>query len=158
MHLIDRTAVGHMLAVNATGKIALYQAFLGGSLILTLPIAWLFVHLNWGVYATGWAMVTTMMCCAWGRVWFARTIAGMSAWHWIRKILLPLAVVFGLSLMAGALPRFLLKPGLARVVLTTILCEVVLVSLSWKFLLNEHEKAVLLQKLRPWKSVIRNMV
>ncbi len=152
MHIIDRTAVGHMLAVNATGKIALYQAFLGGSLIMTLPIAWLFIHLHWGIYAVGWAMILTMMFCAWGRVWFARTIAGLSAWYWMKKILLPLAALFALTLAVGYLPRFVLKPSLMRVAITTALCETVLVGLSWKFLLDEHMKSVLLQKLRPWKA------
>ena len=152
MHLIDRTAVGHMLAVNATGKIARYQAFLGGSLILTLPLAWLFLRLRLGVYSVGWAMVFTMMLCAWGRVWFARTIAGMSAWHWVKKVFLPLAAIFSVTLAVGSLPRFFLAPNLLRVVVTTILCEAVLITLSWKFLLAESEKATLLNKIRPWKA------
>ena len=152
MHIIDRTSVGHMLAVNATGKIALHQAFLGGSLIMTLPIAWLFIHFHWGIYATGWAMILTIVFCAWGRVWFARTIAGLSAWYWVKKILLPLAALFALALAVGYLPHLVLKPSLMRIALTTALCEAVLVGLSWKFLLDEHMKSILLQKLRPWKA------
>lgn len=146
MHLIDRTATGHMLAVAATGKIALYQAFLGGSLILTLPVAWLFVHLNWGIYATGWAMILTMMLCAWGRVWFARTIAGMSAWYWVKKIFFPLVILFVLVLVIGWLPRLWLQEGLLRVGVTTILCELVLIGLAWVGVLDGREKEVVIQK------------
>lgn len=156
MHLIDRTAVGHMLAVAATGKIALYQAFLGGSLILTLPLAWLFVHLQWGIYATGWAMVLTMMLCAWGRVWFARTIAGMSARLWFRKILLPLSLLFAMTLGAGWLPRFVLSSSLTRVGMTTLVCELTLLGLAWSFLLDASEREVVRRELvrmkgRVWK-------
>lgn len=152
MHLVDRTAVGHMLAVTATGRIALYQAFLGGSLILTLPIAWLFIHLNWGIYATGWAMVLTMMFCAWGRVWFARTRAGMSARQWAHGVLLPLALVFVLTLGVGSLPRYVMTPGLLRIGVTTFLCEVVLVGLAWVFMMNVSERAVVLQRLACLKA------
>ncbi len=152
MHIIDRMAVGHMIAVNATGKIALYQAILGGSLIMTLPIAWLFVHLGWGIYATGWSLILTMIFCALGRVWFARTIAGLSAWYWLKNTFLPLTALFSLTLAVGCLPQFVFKPTFMRIVLTTILCEIVLGSLSWKFLLDEHAKTVLLKRLCPWKA------
>lgn len=155
MHLIDRTAVGHMLAVTATGKIALYQAFLGGSLILTLPVAWLFVHLNWGIYATGWAMILTMMLCAWGRVWFTRTIAGMSARLWVRKILFPLALLFAVTLGAGWLPRLVLSAGLARVGMTTLVCELTLFGLSWSLLLDASERGVFVRKFMQLKERIR---
>ncbi len=148
MHLIDRTAVGHMLAVAATGKIAAYQAFLGGSLILTLPLAWLFVRLNWGIYATGWAMILTMMLCAWGRVWFARTIAGLSAWHWLKKIFLPLAAIMGCTLALGALPRLVLPAGWLRLGATTLACETALGALAWRFVLDGQEKNFICYKLK----------
>ena len=146
MHLIDRTAVGHMLAVAATGKIALYQAFLGGSLILTLPVAWLFVHLKWGIYATGWAMVLTMMLCAWGRVWFARTITGMSARYWVKRIFLPLAGVAGVVLALGSLPRLALPTGWLRLGATTLVCEAALLGLVWLCVLDVREKELIVQR------------
>ena len=147
-HLVDRTAVGHMLAVAATGKIAAYQAFLGGSLILTLPLAWLFVRLHWGIYATGWAMILTMMLCAWGRVWFARTIAGLSAWHWLKKIFLPLAAVMGCTLALGALPRLALPAGWLRLGATTLACETALGALAWGCVLDGQEKNFICYKLK----------
>lgn len=152
MHLVDRTAVGHMLAVTATGRIALYQAFLGGSLILTLPIAGLFIHLNWGIYATGWAMFLTMMLCAWGRVWFARTRAGMSARQWAYGVLRPLALILILTLGVGFLPRYVMTPGLFRIGVTTFLCESTLIGLSWKFLTDASERESMRKRLAYWKG------
>ena len=70
----------------------------------------------------------------------------------ILKEILPLAALFALALVVGYLPHFVLKPSLMRIALTTALCEAVLVGLSWKFLLDDHMKSVLLQKLRPWKA------
>jgi len=152
MHLIDRTAVGHMLAVAATGKIAAYQAFLGGSLILTLPLAWLFVRLNWGIYATGWAMILTMMLCAWGRVWFARTIAGMSARHWLKRIFLPLAGTVACTLALGRLPRLALPAGWLRLGATTLVCEAALAGFAWLCVLDAREKDRVVQKCAALKA------
>ena len=79
MVVIDKSSIGHMIAVNAKGKIAAYQFFLGGALILTLPVAWIFVELNLGVYSIGVALVLMVAVSALGRVWFARRLAGMSS-------------------------------------------------------------------------------
>ena len=140
MHLIDRTSGGHMLAVNASGKIATYQAFLGGALIMTLPIAWLFLYINLGIYSVGWAMVATVVACALGRVWFARSIVGMSAREWFFRTLAPLVVLYFVSTVVGYLPHYIMQGSLARVVVTTFLTESVLLPLSWFLLLGMEER------------------
>lgn len=151
MHLIDRTAVGHMVAVAATGRIAVYQAFLGGSLILTLPLAWLLLYMNLGIYATGWAMLLTMAVCAWGRVWFARTIAGMSAWYWVKRVLLPLSVSFAVVLAVGYVPHLLMSTGFVRICVTSLVCELLLFGCVWMIVLDSDEKRIVRNKAQRLK-------
>ncbi len=148
MVVIDKTAVGHMLAVNANGKIARYQAVLGTSLILTLPIAWLFVESGLGVYSAGYAMILTMMFCAWGRVWFARTLVGMSACYWLFHILLPIAFLIAASGAIGFLPRLWLPPSFSRVLFTTLLTEAALIPLAWFLILDQEERLFVLEKVK----------
>lgn len=140
MYLIDRTSVGHMLAVNASGKIAGYQAFLGGALILTLPLAWVFLKACLGVYSVGWAMIVTICLCAWGRVWLARAIVGLSARKWLFKIMIPLALLLALALVAGLIPRLVLSASFLRVILTTLVTEFALLPLAWFLLLDASER------------------
>ncbi|MBQ9693825.1 MAG: hypothetical protein IJV69_03630 [Kiritimatiellae bacterium] len=155
MVLIDKTAVGHMLAVNARGKIALYQAVLGGALLLTLPLAWLWVSLDWGVYAVGWAMIATMMLCAWGRVWFARSLVGMSARYWFFHIFIPLGILGAISGAVGLLPRLWMAASIWRIGVTGMLIEATLLPLVWLLLLDAEERnfvkakvAQLMQKMK----------
>ena len=140
MVVIDKTAVGHMLAVNACGKIALYQAVLGGALLLTLPLAWLWVALGWGVYAVGWAMIATMMLCAWGRVWFARSLVGMSAAYWLFRIFIPLCIIGAMSGAVGLLPRLWMTASIWRIGVTGMLIETTLLPLAWFLLLDAEER------------------
>lgn len=147
MIVVDKTAVGHMLAVNANGRVARYQAVLGTTLILTLPLAWLFVAWGWGVYSVGWAMVLTMMGCAWGRVWFARKLVGMSARHWLFRIFLPLVLLTVFSGGIGLLPRLLFPPSFFRVCLTGAVTEAVLLPVAWCLLLDHDEKTFFTDKL-----------
>lgn len=155
MTLVDKTAVGHMLAVNANGRIARYQAVLGTSLILTLPIAWLFVRLGWGIYSVGYAMILTMMFCAWGRVWFARRLVGMSARHWLFRIFLPLVALAALCGAVGLLPRVWMGPSLGRIVATGLCVEVALLPLAWLLILDGEERAFVTERLGKWCARFR---
>lgn len=147
MNIIDKLAIGQMLCVNANGKVALYQGFLGTSLVLTLPLAWLLIVLGASPCAAGWAMVVTMVFCVTGRVWFARSLVGMGATHWVRHVVLPIAVLTVLCGTIGYLPQFLMGPSLLRIGVTTALVEAVLIPLSWFLVLNRDERAFVRSKL-----------
>ena len=147
--LIDKSAVGHMLAVNAKGKIAMYQAVLGTSLLLSLPIAWLFCALGYGVYSVVVALFLTMAFCAIGRVWFARTLAGMSARYWVFSIILPVFTVTALGTVAGLLARLFMVESFARIVVTAIFCEAAFIPLVWFVLFDKTEREFVLRKI-PW--------
>ena len=140
MTVVDKMAVGHMICVNANGKIAAYQAFLGSSLVATLPIAWILIESGVGVYSVGWAMVTTMTICALGRVWFARRLVGMSAWYWLKRVCMPLILLIAICLVVGLVPRLFLPQSFLRVCTTTALVEIVLIPFSWFLILDASEQ------------------
>lgn len=148
MTFINKSTAGHMLAVEAGGKIAAYQTVLGGSLILTLPIAWLFVEKNYGFVSVGYAMVLTMTLCAWGRVWFARTLVGMSARYWLKGIMLPVVLVSVIVIAAGYCMRFFVDSGLSRLCVTTFVCEITLLPLAWWVLLDVVEREFVNSRLK----------
>lgn len=146
--VIDKSTAGQMLAVAAKGKIAAYQTFLGGSLILTLPLAWFMVAKECGFLSIGCAMVLTMMMCSWGRVWFARRLVGMSARYWLFRIMIPTAIV---SLVAGGfgyLARFAMNPNPMRIGLATILCELAFIPLAWFLLLDCKERDYIAMRVK----------
>lgn len=147
MDIIDKSAAGHMLAVAAKGKIAAYQTFLGGSLILTFPLAWIMVVKGWGFVSIGLAMIITMAICAWGRVWFARKLVGMSARYWLFKIMFPMVIVVCVVGAMGYMPRLVLASGLMRILATSVICEVLLIPLAWFVLLDASERLYLTNRI-----------
>lgn len=146
--VVDQSSVGHMMAVNARGKIAAYQAFLGGSLLMTLPLAWLFLAAGQGVCSVGAALLATTVVCAWGRVGFARGLVGMSARHWLSRIMFPVGAVAAACLAAGCLPRLWMAPSLGRVAATTAVCEAVFLGLTWFALFDPEERRFATGKAR----------
>lgn len=138
--LVDKASIGQMVACNSTGRIALYQAVGGSALILTLPVAWLFVALGWGVYFVGVAFVIMVAVNTCSRVIFSRRLCGMSCKYWLFHILLP---VFGVSCLSGCLGaslKIFLGSSLIRLLLSTMIVVGTLILFSWYFVLDDAER------------------
>ena len=149
-HLIDRLSVGHMLAVNAAGRVATYQAFLGTSLIMAIPVACIFMFLNLGVVSIPIAIVLTGSICSLGRVVFAQKLVGMSIRFWFARILFPISVVFAAALVMGLVPRLYLAQSFTRVVVSSVVIESVLLCGTWLLVLDVNERSVVQTKLISW--------
>lgn len=145
--LIDKSSIGQMVAVNAKGKVAIYQSFLGTALILTLPTAWALICMKIGVCSIGYAFLLCTALSAWGRVYFARTLVGMSARHWMLKIFLPIVISMLVSTLVGLVPRLSLPPSVARIIVTTVCVETTLLPLAWFVVLSENERKYLRNKI-----------
>ena len=149
MHLMDVSTQGHMVAVNASGRVKEYQLNMTVISILTLPIAILTVWLGGGVYALGIVLICVRISISLRRVYYARIFAGLSAWHWVKGVVVPLGVAIVLAGLAACLPRLLMGPSFGRIVITTLMAEAVLLPLSWYVVLNAeerefvHDKAIL---------------
>lgn len=112
--LIDRLTTGFMLAVSAHGRIAAYQATVGASLVLTLPIAW--IGLNAGLPATsvGFAFILTMIITSLGRAFWARKLFGMPLSDWLLKVVLGCTVVASSSFAFALIPHFGMESSFLR--------------------------------------------
>lgn len=152
--IVDQSTVGHMLAVNARGKIALYQAILGGLLLLTLPVAWFCSVLGGNIYWVVGAMLTLTMFSAWGRVWFARSLVGMSARYWLFHIFLPIGITSSVSSVIAFFPRYIFPESIGRIVLTTLISEMVFLPMIWFFVLNIDERQMVLGKIHQLSSKV----
>lgn len=140
MLAVDKLTVGHMILVNASGKIAAYQAVLGSLAILTLPIAGIAVRLGGGVVAIAWTLVSVAAIKSVGRAIFAWRLVGLGVRHWFCEVVLPVVGVTMLSVGAGCVPRLWFDTSFGRIVLTTLCTLVVFVPVAWFFVLSPEEK------------------
>lgn len=147
MFLIDKSTIGHMVAIHATGRIAAYQTILGGALIATLPLAWLFAALGFGIYSICFAMVLMLTICAWGRLIFAWRILSMPTYVWIREVLLPMVLSLLVSALSTLIVREILAEGFSRLCVTVVVCEMELLPIAWFIALNSDERGYLVSKM-----------
>jgi hypothetical protein len=140
MLLIDKLTFGHMILVAAHGRIALYQAMLGTVFILTLPIAWLLVKAGIGITSVGIAFLATVSVASIGRVFFCRSLFGMSPKAWLMRVVTPIMVLVTVAGSLGGLCVWAFPPGVLRVCLTVAVTEAVILSFGWRGVFDAKER------------------
>lgn len=147
MHLIGESSAGHMVAVNASGKIVGYHIVLCSINIFLIPTCVL-VGLIWrNVYMIMAVVIIFEVLMTIGRLCFARIHVGTSIRSWIRYVVLPSVMVVAVCGVIGWLPQQLLEASFLRVCLTTAMCEIVLLPMLWFVVLNEEERLFLREKI-----------
>lgn len=148
-HIVQTCTVGHMVAVNASGRIATYQVVLSIINVFTVPLA-IVAGLMWrNVYIVMGVVVIMEGINSIGRILFARYIVGTSIRAWINGVFCPLFFSISTCAIIGCFPHFVMQSSFARVCITTIVCEVVLLPLVWKVLLSRSEREFIVAKMGP---------
>ena len=146
--LIEKLASGHHIAICAKGKVALYQFVAGLFSLLTIPFALVLLLVKHSPYAVGASLSISAAIYALIRVYFARTLAGMSSIEWIRRVLVPIALVLVVSVGLALLPRLWVDQCVWRVFLTTGCAEIGLFGVACWLLFDAEEKGVLVAKVK----------
>lgn len=143
--LLDKLSTGYMLAVNAKGVIAAYQATVGTCLVLTIPLAWVFLELGAEPTSVGLAFIIAMAGVSAGRVLWARRLLGVPIWHWLRDVLLPVGAVTLAASSSALLTRWLLSPSFSRLALVTLASVLTTIATAWFLALNATERSAVKQ-------------
>jgi len=146
--LVDRSTTGYMMAVNARGKVAGYQATVGGSLVLTLPLAWVFLKLGYPPTSVGSAFIITAAICSVGRVLWVRRLFGEPVEKWVGGVLLPCIVVGAAATLAALVPHWLMSTSFIRLVCVSGLSVAGSLLATWFLAFDSSEHAFIRQNRR----------
>jgi len=145
--VIEKFTGGHITAVNASGRIAIFQLVRGIMRSLVLPLAVLPAFWGWGPLAVAIALPISVLLVDIGDVWIARSRVGMSAALWVRDIILPILIVVVCSCVFGAIPRSFMPPSFVRVILTTLFVIGSLLPCAWFVVFTNTERTEIFGKV-----------
>jgi O-antigen/teichoic acid export membrane protein len=152
--VVDSATVGHMMAVNASGKIAGYQLTVGTIGVLSIPLGWYFIRCGYGPYGVGAALLITYVVCSLGRVWWSARILGMSAKRWILDVVLRCGSAASIAILFGAIPHVCLAPSLSQLLLSLAASVITLAACGWIFVFRPSEREFVIRQLkRVWRIV-----
>jgi len=131
--LIESISYAYMAAIQATGKIRLYQAVTGGLLLLTLPVSYGFLKWGFPPQITMYVAMTTALSAQISRVVFMNRLVGMSIAKYMSNVVCRIAIVSLATTLPCCLLSSLFDEGLLRV-FVSVVCVVTFGGLSVYFL------------------------
>ena len=146
--VIEKLGLGHHVAISARGKIGAYHSVVGTTFFLSIPLALGFVWLGCGPVSVGYMFIASFTLVSIERVIFARSLVNMPVAGYVRKVLLPLAVFFALSLIAAVGITCLLPPSFGRICLATAVSLAVMLSVGWLYVLDAEERGYVFSVLK----------
>lgn len=115
--LIDSLSYALMSAAQATGKIKQYQSTVGGIMLLSLPVSYVFLKMNYPPQSVMYIAIVTSLVCLFLRLILLKKMVGLSIKKYLKQIILSITLV---SIFAYIFPMILifnLNEGLCRFLL-----------------------------------------
>ena len=140
--VVARISDGHWIAIFALGRIFRFQICESICFFLRFLIAWMLVLFGFDLLGVGIAYLLTGIGTILVKLWYGRTLCGLSVREWTCTVFLPLAAAAAVCIGIGFLPRLFLQETFGRILLTTGIVELTLLPLIWHFAFTEEERAV----------------
>ncbi len=127
----------------ATGRIRNYQIVVGGTLLLNLPVSYLFLRAGCAPAVTVAVAIFISQICMFLRLWFLRSMMGLPMRAFIREVYLRVLMVTALSLLLPAAAYIFMDSSLMRFMVISVLAFVSTVVTAWFVGCDASERAML---------------
>lgn len=144
MFMLEKTTLGQYVLLQAIGKIAKEELYVGILYSLSIVCAWVFIQMGQGISAIGWACVCTMAISRFCVVYLVKKYLFIPISHWLYKIILPYILLIIVSLLFSYLIVFLFDESIYRVIINFISNFCIVSLSSYYFFLEPEEKKYLL--------------
>lgn len=135
-----------VIANQATGKVKVYQAVVGGILLLIVPISYVVLKLGAPAYSVFIVHFVIESIAQFSRMYMLRKLINLPIRRYITNIYLPIFYVIALSIVLPIFVKINYNEGLTRLILVSLTC-ILSTSLSAYFLgLTKHERDFLTNK------------
>jgi len=152
--LINQLTIGLQSGLQATGKIKVYQAVVGTTLLFNLPIAYFFLKSGFPPYSViiSYAFIEACACCL--RLFFINKIAQLSYKEYFQKVflkeLIPVVSVVAVCLLMTRTLHFQY-----RFIATILVSGLVFMVMIYFTGLCADEKEMILNLMRKTKSTLQ---
>lgn len=151
--VIEKSTLGHQMAIHATGKVAWWQLTGGIVNMLVFPASWFFAFSGMGPVSAAVAWVLCPMVTFSLNLFFARRLVDMPIRRYVLRVLLPLFFTALIAVGAGAASALTLPMAWWRILVTTAVSLLVLLPCAWRFVLDAEERTFVMAKVKGLRRV-----
>lgn len=135
-----------VIANQATGKVKVYQAVVGGLLLLILPISYIVLKMGAPAYSVFIVHFCVESVAQFARMYMLRNMIDLPLWSYVKNIYLPIMGVVVLSVVLPLLVYNNMQEGIIRLLAVGMTC-VLSVALTSLFIgMTRNERTFLIDK------------
>lgn len=146
-HAVENLSIGYAASIDAKGKIRGYVLTQGIMLIATFPMAWM-AYIFWKspVLAVSSLMLTSTLVM-FARVYWVKILFNFSSLAWVKKVLIPCAIVAVFPCIICCLFQIFLEHSTQNFLISSILSVLSILYISWYYGIDFDERKFVLQKV-----------
>ena len=142
--LLFQLSSGVALTIDAVGKIKVYRLVLSAVLILNLPVAYMVLKCGFRPEMVIVSILIIEILCLYVRLYFAKKIAFFPVRDYIKQCLFPMTIIILGALGICFIFTLIIERSFWRIILTSVISSLMLVLLTYYFVLSNKERDVLL--------------
>lgn len=147
---------GYWMAIMGIGRgVGKYSWWVGWSGIAAFAITAVLFYSGLGMMSVCVALLIGKLITLGCRLYLGKELVGLNPKIWLRDVCFPIVATSCIVALVGAIPLVVLEASCLRVVVTTLLCESVLLPMTWYFVLSSEERVFLLSRISVYKNKIR---
>lgn len=140
INLLTQMSVGIMTAVQAGGKIALYQFTMGIIWFLNLPLGYLCLRLGYPPYSVLIVVCIMEIIALFMRLWFAYKLVQFPVWAFVKRIFSSFSFVLLVAYFIGLKICFYMKSDWLRLSLVVIVVDLIILLGTYLCILSKKER------------------
>ena len=135
-----------VIANQATGKVKVYQAVVGGLLLLILPISYIVLKMGAPAYSVFIVHFCVESVAQFARMYMLRNMIDLPLWSYVKNIYLPIMGVVLLSVVLPLLVYNNMQEGIIRLLAVGMTCVVSVAMTSLFIGMTRNERTFLIDK------------
>ena len=137
----DKMTDGYWMAIYGKGyKVMKYSWTVGWAGIVGVGVAVVLFMFGFGMWSIVWAWMISRFVVVAVRLCYGRELVDFDVAYWTNRVFLPICATAALSLATGYCTRFFIGESFLRILITTVVCEAVLLPLAWSWVFEEGER------------------
>ena len=135
-----------VIANQATGKVKVYQAVVGGLLLLILPISYIVLKMGAPAYSVFIVHFCVESVAQFARMYMLRNMIDLPLWSYVKNIYLPIMGVVLLSVVLPMLVYSNMQEGFIRLLAVGMTCVISVAMTSLFIGMTRNERTFLIDK------------
>ena len=140
---VDAMSTPLMTAIHATGDIRLYQIVVGVTMILTLPISWIFLKLGYNANVVFYVSLVLSTISLFIRLAIANKKTGIPYWGFIKTVIAPSVIVSAVAVVPAYAAQKIMEQGIMPTITVCCISVISVLFAAYTIGLNKQERGAI---------------